>query len=381
VSGVDSQPGTSSTGERVREIAVVFSRLGLIAFGGPAAHIAMFEEEVVHRRGWVDRQRVLDLLGATQLIPGPNSTEMVIHLGYLRAGLAGLLVAGVAFLVPAALLSACLAAVYLRLGELPRFAPVLAGIQPVVVALIAAALFRLGQKALRTPALATVGLVAAVAAFLGLGPLATLLGVGVCGAVALRLPRARAAILLPLLAPVSAQAAATVAPSLVELGAVFLRVGAFLYGSGYVLVAFLERVVVEQHGWITQAQLLDAIAVGQLTPGPVLSTAAFIGYLLDGASGAVVATVAIFLPSFVYVLLLNPLIPRLRENPWTAAFLDAVNAAAVALIAVVALRLAAAAMTTPVAVAIGVLALAARFRGVSPVLLVVLGGIAGWLLL
>ncbi len=339
---------------RLGELAALFLKLGFVAFGGPAAHIAMMEDEVVARRRWMSRQHFLDLVGATNLIPGPNSTEMTMHVGYERRGWAGLLTAGASFILPAALMTGTLAWLYLRYGTMPQVMPFLAGIKPAILAIILAAVWRLGRTAVKDWRLAVIGVGVAGLVLGGVDEVLMLLAGGVVGAVWMRWsgPAARAAGLgLPLLvvpsisAGAPAAGAAAVGAPLWKVGLLFLKIGAILYGSGYVLVAFLEGDVVRDYGWLSQEVLLDAIAIGQLTPGPVLTTATVVGFLVAGLPGAVVATVAIFLPSFVFVWILNPLIPRLRASPWTAAFLDAVNVTAVGLMAAVLVTLGAASLT------------------------------------
>lgn len=336
--------------QRLKELAGLFLKLGVIAFGGPAAHIAMMEDEVVERRGWMSRQHFLDLVGATNLIPGPNSTEMTMHVGYERGGRSGLFVAGASFIGPAVLLTGLLAWLYVEYGALPQVTPFLVGIKPAVIAVILGAVWKLGQKAVRGWRFAVIGAVVLAASLLGVNAVVALLAGGFIGAVWLRyagvvrIDKKGAALLPPVLGEgirpvVAGAAAAATGVSLWQLGLFFLKIGAVLYGSGYVLVAFLENELVNQSGWLTETQLLDAIAIGQFTPGPVLSTATFIGFIIDGAPGAAVATLGIFLPSFIFVLILNPLIPRLRQMAWTAAFLDAVNVAAVALMVAVTVRL------------------------------------------
>lgn len=336
----------------MKELILLFVRLGFTAFGGPAAHIGMMEDEVVRRRAWMSRQRFLDLIGATNLIPGPNSTEMALHVGFDRIGWRGMLAAGAAFILPAALTTGALGWLYVEYGSLPRAEPYLEGIQAAVLAIILTAVWRLGKKSVKSWRLLLIGAAAASAVLYGWNPILVLFSGGLLGAVWLRLtaPRGTAASLwlLPL-APASilstpSIAAAAAAPTaasvpLGSLGLLFLKIGAVLYGSGYVLIAFLQKSVVEQHGWLSEGQLLDVVALGQLTPGPVLATATVIGYMTAGLAGAVVATVAIFLPSFVFVSILNPLIPRLRESAWLSAFLDAVNVAAVGLMAAVLVEL------------------------------------------
>ena len=323
---------------RLGELFRLFVQLGFVAFGGPAAHIAMLEDEVVSRRGWMDRQHFLDLVGATNLIPGPNSTEMVLHIGYEQAGWKGLCVAGVSFILPAVLLTGLAAWAYVTWGTLPAVEPFLVGIKPAVLVLILAALWKLGQKAISGWELGVLAVGLAAAALMGVNEILALLGGGLLGMLILRrraAPSTTAERWLPLLlqstGPAAAAGAAAAKVSLWKLGWFFLKVGSVLYGSGYVLIAFLEGGLVQETGWLTQAQLLDAVAIGQFTPGPILSTATFVGYVIEGVPGAVVATVGIFLPAFLLVGLLNPLIPRLRASAWMSAFLDAVNAAAVAL--------------------------------------------------
>lgn len=328
-----------SAPSRLGELFRLFAKLGFVAFGGPAAHIAMLEDEVVTRRGWMERQHFLDLVGATNLIPGPNSTEMVLHIGYERAGWRGLCVAGVSFIFPAVLLTGLTAWAYVTWGSLPAVEPFLVGIKPAVLVLIVAALWKLGQKAITGWELGLLAIGVAAAALMGVSEILALLGGGFLGMLVLRRRASSSStaerwlpILLQSTGPAAAAGAAAATVSLWKLGWFFLKVGSVLYGSGYVLIAFLEGGLVQEYGWLTQGQLLDAVAIGQFTPGPILSTATFIGYVIEGVPGALVATVGIFLPAFLFVGILNPLIPRLRSSAWMSAFLDAVNAAAVALI-------------------------------------------------
>lgn len=330
-------------------MAALFLKLGTIGFGGPAAHVALMEDEVVRRRRWLTREAFLDLLGATNLIPGPNSTEMAIHIGFVRAGWRGLVAGGVAFILPAALTTLALAVGYARYGTLPAAGWLLYGVKPVIIAVVVQAVWGLARKALATPLAAAAALAVLGLALRGVNEVALLFG----AALALPLVRAlgtRAGIagVAPgaLLAFGGGSAAATTLSgtaagtvSLTHLGLIFLKVGSILFGSGYVLLAFLRPDLVERTGWLTDGQLLDAVAVGQLTPGPVLTTATFVGFLVAGAPGAIVATIAIFLPSFVFVALSNPLIPRLRRSAWTGGFLDGANAASIALMANVAWQL------------------------------------------
>ncbi|MBK9712122.1 MAG: chromate efflux transporter [Kouleothrix sp.] len=323
------------------EVALLALRLGFTAFGGPAAHIAMLRDEVVTRRKWLTDAHFLDLLGATNLIPGPNSTEMVIHVGQVRAGWRGMIAAGVCFIMPAALIVLALAWAYVELGALPAAAWLLYGIKPVIIAIVAQALWGLAKTAIKGPFLAAVGVAVLALYLLGFNELALLFGGGVLVMLVRNLGRlgrgqGAAAALLPLGGAASlwlAQAAAPV--SLGQLFWSFLKIGAVLYGSGYVLLAFVRNEFVVRLGWLTDRQLLDAIAIGQLTPGPVFTTATFVGYLVAGGPGAALATAGIFLPSFIFVAAVNPLIPLLRRSPWMGGFLDGVNVAALGLMAAV----------------------------------------------
>lgn len=360
--------------------------MGCLAFGGPSAHIAMLEDEVVERRQWMSRQHFLDLVGATNLIPGPNSTEMMMHVGYERHGWLGSFLAGGLFVLPAALITTLLAWVYVEFGDLPQLAPLLWGIKPAVLVVILGAVWRLGTRALKGWRKALIGLGVLLGVAAGFNEILVMFAGALIGAFWLQVTSQRATlyglILFPALTAAGAGAAA-IERADVSLGALalfFLKVGAVLYGSGYVLVAFLEGGLVERLGWLSSQQLLDAIAVGQMTPGPVLSTATFIGYLLLGVPGAAVSTVAIFLPSCLFVGLLNPIVPRLRRRPWTAAFLDAVNAAAVALMAAVIVKLGSVTLTSWPSWGIALLAAVAFFRfRLSAVWLVLGGGLLGYL--
>lgn len=315
-------------------MAAVFLRLGLVAFGGPAAHTAMMREELVRRRAWLSDERFLDLMGATNLVPGPNSTELAIHLGWERARWRGLLVAGACFILPAAVMVTGLAWLYVERGTTPTFAAVLYGVVPVVVAIVVWAVAGLLRTACRTWQLAGIALVALAAYLLGVNELVVLFGGGAVAVLSGFLGEARggaAALLAPYLLLTARGPAQD--HDLATLFATMLKIGAVLYGSGYVLLAFLEGDFVDRLGWITQQQLLDAISIGQVTPGPVFTTATFVGYLVAGLPGAFLATVAIFLPSFVFVGLLTRITDRLRSWRTTSWLLDGVNASALALMA------------------------------------------------
>lgn len=368
----------------LRELALLFLRLGATAFGGPAAHIAMMQDEVVRRRKWLTDERFLDLLGATNLIPGPNSTEMAIHIGYERGRWAGLIVAGLAFIVPAMLLTGMLGWVYVRFGTVPAAAWLLYGVKPVILGVVLQAIWGLTPKAARTTRLRVLGGAALVLAAFGVYELAVLFGVGAVSVAIARFADGKKAggslrQIIPVV-PAAATATAASAVTLPSLFWVFLKTGSVLFGSGYVLLAFLRADLVQRLGWLTEAQLIDAIAVGQVTPGPVFTTATFIGYVLAGPSGALVATAGIFLPAFVFVALSGPLVPRLRASSGAAAFLDGVNVASLALMAVVTAQLGRAALVDVPTVAIGLVSavLLVRFK-VNSTWLVLGGAAAGWI--
>ena len=320
---------------RLREIAGLFLKLGFLSFGGPAAHIAMMEAEVVKKRKWMDADPFLDLIGATNLIPGPNSTEMAMHCGHERAGLRGLVVAGVAFIFPAVLITSLFAWLYVTYGQLPEAEPFIYGIKPAVVAIIASAVITLGKKALKTKELYVLGTLCVVLSLVGVNEILALFLTGVL-ALLLYLFRQRGSGVFPvLLMPLTT--GGVTADSL-RVFLIFLKVGALLYGSGYVLFAFLDAELVAT-GLMSRTELMDAVAVGQFTPGPVLSTATFVGWILQGPEGALLATIGIFLPSFLLVALLNPLIPRMRKWKPVSAFLDGVNVGSVAVILAVCLQM------------------------------------------
>ncbi len=369
---------------RIVEIVLVFLRVGATAFGGPAAHIALLEDEVVRRRRWVSRADFLDYLGATNLIPGPNSTEMAIHLGYARAGWPGLLAAGASFILPAALIVGAMAWAYVRYGTMPAMGAILYGVEPVVVAVVVQALWGLGRSAIKSAWLATLAAGSIAAAAFGVHELAILGGAAALAAVAM--PRARhrvSSVAWPTGAlGVAAPAAAAVAApfGLWPMALIFLKIGSVLFGSGYVLLAFLRADFVERLGWLTERQILDAAAIGLVTPGPVFTTATFIGYLLGGASGAAVATIAIFLPAFTFVAATAPLLSRLRTSAIAAAILDGVNVASLALMAVVSWHLGRTAMVDAVTVGIAVITAILLFtRRVSSTPLILAGAIVGLL--
>lgn len=359
---------------RLRELAWLFLKLGVIGFGGPAAHIAMMEDEVVRRRKWLRPEEFLDLLGATNLIPGPNSTEIAIHVGRLRAGVPGLIVAGACFIFPAMAIVLGCAWAYVRFGKLPEIQGILYGVKPVIIAIILQALWKLARSAVKTKWLATIGLIATILSFFGLNELAVLFGAGIFVA-AMEWTRNRKQPGDNLLfsfppisfAKISMMTSAAVAAVPFNIGTMFLlflKIGAVLFGSGYVLLAFLRSDFVEQRHWLTETQLLDAISIGQVTPGPVFTTATFIGYVLGGFPSAILATLGIFLPAFIFVALSAPLIPRLRKSKIAGAFLDGVNVASLALMLVVTWQLGRAAVMDAPTVALAIVSglLLFRFR-------------------
>jgi chromate transporter len=338
----------------LKSLAAFFLKLGTIAFGGPAVHIAMMQENLVERRCWLSSNDFLDLLALSNLLPGPSSTELAIFIGYKLAGLRGLLLAGVCFILPAFLIVTVLAAVYVRFGSLPAIAGILYGIKPVVIAIILQALWRLARTAIKSRTLAIIGLLALAANVLGATPLAVLLGTAALAAVWFSIRNQKTNSITPsLLLPLATVATTTATPLTIFL--VFLKLGCILFGSGYLLLVFLRSDLVLHHHWLTENQLLDSVAVGQVTPGPVFTTATFIGYLLDGSLGASVATVGIFLPAFVFVAIAGPLAGRIRQSTLAARILDALNVASLALMAVVTYQLARAAIIDLPTVVIAIL--------------------------
>jgi chromate transporter len=385
--------GTAVARLPLREIAVVFLKLGTVGFGGPAAHIAMMEDEVVRRRGWLTRSQFLDYLGATNLIPGPNSTELAIHIGHACAGWRGLIMAGACFILPAVAIVSAIAWLYVRFGSLPEAAWLLYGVKPVVIAVVMQAIWRLGKSAVKTRSLAVLGMASVAAAAFGANEIVILVAAGFMMALVgslrrrgPRTPRTSRCFVAPSFFASAFSAAmgvgstaAVVAPiALGPLFLVFLKVGSILFGSGYVLLAFLERDLVDRLGWLSSSQLLDAVAVGQVTPGPVFTTATFIGYILAGPTGAAVATIGIFLPAFVFVALSGPIVPRLRRSAIAGDVLDGVNVASLALMIAVTVRLAGSALVDPISVGLAALSalLLMRFR-LNVAWLVLLGAAVG----
>ncbi|MEM6599574.1 MAG: chromate efflux transporter [Cyanobacteria bacterium P01_C01_bin.69] len=387
---------------RLKELAAVFFRLGVVAFGGPAAHVAMMDDEIVKRRQWMSRESLLDLIGVTNLLPGPNSTELAIHIGYERARWAGLFVAGSCFIFPAMALVWLLAAVYVRYQTVPQVGWLLYGIKPVIIAVVLKALVKLGKKAAKDTPTTVVGVVAIAAYFTGINEILILLVSGLAVMAIKAWPRRdtmSGVFLVPFSGALSSSLSSTFSGTLAQTSGVaaaaasavsvgwasvflfFLKVGAVLYGSGYVLLAFLQRDLVERHQWITSQQLLDAVAIGQITPGPVLTTATFVGYLVAGHGGAIAGTVGIFLPAFLLVGIVNPWVPKLRRSPWASAFLDGVNAASLGLMGGVTYTLARAAVIDLPTLLIAIAsAIAVFYFKVNAIWLVLIGAFLGYVL-
>lgn len=371
-----------------KEIAILFLKLGTIAFGGPAAHIAMMEDEVVHKKKWLTSDKFIDLLGAANLIPGPNSTELAIHIGYAQAGWRGLIVAGLCFILPAVLIVSAIANFYVNYGNLPEVTRILYGIKPIIIAIIIKALVNLAKTALKTRLLIILAVLAAILNFMGLNELIALFGVGILMVLKQLFSKTNMKNTLkmfsfwPLNVAFSSMLTNTLNSTsfgLYPLFLIFLKIGAVLYGSGYVLLAFLQTDLVEHLGWLTQQQLFDAITVGQVTPGPVFTTATFIGYILAGWKGATVATVGIFLPSFFFVAATSPFLPKLRKSKLFGAFLDGVNASAVSLMFVVTLKLISGALVDPVTIILFLITICLLFfTSINSVWLILSGGIIGY---
>jgi chromate transporter len=368
----------SENKKNLKEVAKLFFKLGSIAFGGPAAHIAMMEDEVVKKRKWMTHQHFLDLVGATNLIPGPNSTEMTMHCGHERAGWKGLIVAGACFVFPAVVITMVFAWLYQQYGQLPKVEPFIYGIKPAVIAIILGAVYRLGKKALKNVELGILGALTLIACLLGVNEILALFACGLLGLILyfIRNSKNNLNSFTPL---VLLQVVLT--PSTLKILWTFFKVGALLYGSGYVLFAFLDAELVTT-GLLTRQELIDAVAVGQFTPGPVLSTATFIGWQLGGFWGAIAATVGIFLPSFIFVAILNPFVPKMRKSKIIAVFLDAVNIAAVAVIVAVCVEMGKDTLTDWRAILIAVISLISVFvfKKMNSAFIVIGGALLGYIL-
>jgi chromate transporter len=367
------------------KIFLQFLKLGFIAFGGPAAHTALMEREIVQRRGWLSQQLFLDFMGSVNLIPGPNSTQMTMLTGYELRGFRGMLASGMGFIIPATLITGVLAWVYVRMGHLPQIEAFFFGLKPAVIAVIAGAILQLGRKAVKGIWLALLAMLVLAATLLGVNEISAILGAGALGMAAFAIHKGfRGSGKLNSIAPLLLLQTAGMAAPLTtgKLLLVFLKIGAVLFGSGYVLVAYLDAELVQKLQWLTREELLDAIAIGQFTPGPILSAATFVGYVLQGWTGALVATLGIFLPSFLFIVILYPIIPRLRKSPHTSAFLDSVNAAAVAVMLSVSIV-----MTVDVAadwraalILAAALAVVFAFKKLSSVWIILGGAVLGYVL-
>ncbi len=380
-----------SSPQRLLELAAVFLRLGTIAFGGPVAHVAMMEQEIVTRREWMTREQLLDLLGVTNLIPGPNSTELAMQIGYDRAGVAGLVISGVCFILPAMAIVWVLAIGYVQTRSVPEFSHFLYGINPVIVAIVLEALWKFGQKALKNVPTIVSAVIAFVSYWLGWQEIALLMGAGLAVMLWERrsTPVAGFIPVSGLLAnignridnPIAHSIANPSSISWMNVFVIFLKIGSVLYGTGYVLLAFLQTELVDRTQLLTSQQLLDAIAIGQLTPGPVLTTATFIGYLLAGHAGAIAGTVGIFLPGFVLVAILNPWMATLMRSPGVKAFLLGVNAASLGLMAGVSVTLMKAAWVDGWTLGISIASAIGFWKfKINPAIAVGIGGAIGWLL-
>jgi len=368
----------------LKEIAKLFFKLGITAFGGPAAHIAMMRQEVVIKRQWLSEQHFLDLIGATNLIPGPNSTEMAIHIGHERGGWKGLIIAGLCFIMPAVLITGCFAWLYKVYGQLPQVQSFIFGIKPAIIAVIVMAIYPLAKKSLQTIELGIIGLLVLILSLFGYSEILLLFAAGFAamGLAAIRLKTVHSTrVLIPLLLP-GMPATGFFGPLNIRLFLSFLKIGAILYGSGYVLFAFLDAELVTK-GLLSRQQLIDAIAVGQFTPGPVFSSVTFIGFQINGIGGAIISTIGIFLPSFLFVALLNPLVRKMRGSKLFAAFLNAVNVASIALILVVCYQMGRESISgwRPILIAVCSALILFKFKNVNSAFIVLGGALAGYLLL
>lgn len=354
--------------ERQKEISKVFFKLGILAFGGPAAHIAMMDEEIIQKRNWITRDKFIDLIGATNLIPGPNSTELAIHLGFERGGLLGLFIGGISFIFPAMVITLFFAYIYVEFGDMPQVGSILYGMKPVIIVIILRALFRLGKSVIKSRLYFILGILVIGVYMLGLAEIPLLLLSGFLGMLIKNHPRIKGKFF-------------SISPlALITVFLIFLKIGSVLYGSGYVLLAFLEAEFVRKLGILTNKQLIDAIAVGQFTPGPVFTTVTFIGYLLRGFPGAIVATVGVFIPSFLLVWILNPLVPKLRNSSWLSGMLDGVNLGSLALMAVVSIKLAMASLIDPLSFIILIVSIFTLLRlEINAPWIILLGGVLGFL--
>ncbi|MEE9372658.1 MAG: chromate efflux transporter [Saprospiraceae bacterium] len=363
----------------LKEVFKYFFKLGFIAFGGPAAHVSMMQDDLVGRKKWLSTQEFLDYMGATNLIPGPNSTEMTMHCGYHRAGVAGLFVAGMSFIFPAVLLTLLVAIFFENISQVEWTAPIIAGIKASVLSFIAGAIIKLGKKAIKNYLLLVIGGIVLIASLLGINEIVAILAAGflaICISFLRPSNRLNSLAIIPLLLITST----SYTP--LKLFFIFLKVGAVLFGSGYVLFAYLDGELINGLEWLTHSDLVEAIAIGQITPGPVLSTATFIGYKVGGLSGAILATIGIFIPSFFYVWLLNPIVKKIRKNKELSSFLEAVNTAAVAVMIAVTFKMAESILTSWPTILISIISFVVYFfiKKLNPVWIIAGGGLLGFLL-
>ncbi len=368
---------------KLKDIAGLFLKLGVIGFGGPAAHIAMMQKEIVVKRKWLSEQEFLDLVGATNLIPGPNSTELAIHIGHKKGGWKGLLLAGVCFILPAVLITGFFAYLYKRYGQLPEVQPFVYGIKPAIIAIIPGAIFPLARKSLKSIELAIIGIMVLIGSLLGINEIYLMIGAGFAALLLAYVRNKKQSNINSFIPLILLQTNATslFSTANTNLFLIFLKIGAILYGSGYVLFAFLDTELVAT-GLLSRQQLIDAIAVGQFTPGPVFSSVTFIGYQINGVAGAVVATIAIFLPSFVFVALLSPIVAKMRNSILFSAFLDAVNVASVAIIMAVCFDMGKDTITDWRTILIAALSIiiAFTFKRINSAFIVLGGSLFGYLL-
>ena len=367
----------------LKEIAKLFLKLGIIGFGGPAAHIAMMQDEVVVKKKWLTEQHFLDLIGATNLIPGPNSTEMAIHIGHEKAGWKGLIVAGICFIFPAVIITGFFAWLYKEYGQIPQVQPFLYGIKPAIIAIILSAIFPLAKKSLKTIQLGIIGIVVLTLSLLNFNEIILMFGAGII-ALLIYYSKQNTSKSINAFIPLTLfqfSNSTILSPTNLNLFLIFLKIGAILYGSGYVLFAFLDAELVAT-GLLSRTQLIDAIAVGQFTPGPVFSSVTFIGYQINGFSGALISTIAIFLPSFIFVALLNPLVKRMRNSNVFSAFLDAVNVASIAIIISICLEMGKETIIDWRTILIAIISIIVTFnyRNINSAFIVLGGSIIGYIL-
>jgi len=367
----------------IREVVSLFLKLGITGFGGPAAHIAMMHDETVNRRKWLKDEEFLDLMGATNLIPGPNSTEMAIHLSYMKAGVRGLILGGISFILPAVFIVIVLAFLYTKYNSFPQIGMLLYGIKPVIIAIVLQALWNLARKAIKYKLDMLLAISVVILYFLGMNEILLLVLGGLFIMATRNINFLRSQSIGLFFLPVGLYKFLSEQLEKIDLPTlffIFLKIGSILYGSGYVLLAFLRSDLVVRLGWLTDAQLLDAIAIGQVTPGPVFTTATFIGYILAGIPGAILATIGIFLPSFILVAISNPFIPKMRNSKILSGLLDGVNAVSIGLMAAVTWQLGRNAMVDPLTILLSAISLFLLIKTkINPTFLILGGGLIGFL--